>query len=111
MASSLISVPIHWSSPLTYGTFSMTFMPMAEPSSCGSGFFVVRTSTIQSALRPSSVRKPKYGTQPAMEPMSSIMPELRLQRAPSTLLAYTTADDSAHESTSPCLGLLPTSSR
>ena len=85
----------------------MTFMPMAEPSSWASGFFSQRTSTIQSALRPSSVSRPNSGTKPAMEPISSNMPELRLQRAPSTEFAYTTAEDSAHESTSPLPGLLP----
>ena len=41
---------------------------------------------------------------------SSIIPELRLQRAPRTEFAYTTAEDSAQESTSPFAGLLPTSS-
>jgi len=34
---------------------------------------------------------------------------LRLLRAPSTLLAYTTADDSAQERMSPFFGVLPTS--
>ena len=85
-------------------------MPMAEPRSCASGFFSHFTSMIQVALRPSSVSRPNSGTKPATEPMSSIIPELRLQRAPRTEFAYTTAEDSAHESTSPFAGLLPTSS-
>ena len=38
-----------------------------------------------------------------------MMPLLRLQRAPSTLLAYTTAEDSDQLSTSPICGTLPTS--
>ena len=69
------------------GTSSMTFIPMAEPRSCASGFFCVLTSMIQSALRPSSVSRPKLGTKPAMEPIMSMIPELRLQRAPRTELA------------------------
>ena len=88
----------------------MTFMPMALPSSCGSGQAVQRTSTTQVALRPASVSRPNSGTKPAMLPISSRIPELRLHRAPSTELAYTTAEDSAQVSTSPFLGTLPTSS-
>ena len=87
----------------------MTFMPMAEPSSCASGFLDVSILMTHVARRPSSVSRPKYGTKPTMEPMMSMMPELRLQRAPSTEFAYTTAEDSDHESTSPFSGLLPTS--
>ena len=62
-------------------------MPMAEPSSWASGFSVVWTFTTQEALRPSSVSRPKDGTKPAMEPIRSMMPELRLHRAPSTEFA------------------------
>gem|GEM_PF-4627479 len=87
MADSSSSVPRYLSRPLTYGTSSMTFMPTAEPRSCASGILVVLSSMTQSALRPSSVRNPKKGTKPAMDPNSSMMPELRLQRAPRTLLA------------------------
>lgn len=46
-----------------------------------------------------------------MEPISSMMPEFRLHRAPRTLLAYTTAEDSAQERTSPRWGTLPASGR
>ena len=89
----------------------MTFMPMAEPKSCGSGRLWHFTSMSQWALRPSSVSRPNSGTKPAMLPISSSMPLLRLQRAPSTLLAYTTAEDSAQLRISPFLGWLPTCSR
>ena len=64
----------------------------------------------QVAFLPSSVKRPNSGTNPAMEPMISMIPELRLHRAPSTEFAYTTAEDSAQDSTSPRWGVLPTSS-
>ena len=89
----------------------MTFMPMAEPKSCASGLFLHLTSTTHVAFLPSSVRSPNSGTKPATEPISSMIPELRLQRAPSTEFAYTTAEDSAQLRTSPFWGLLPTWSR
>ena len=65
-------------------------------------------STTHVAFLPSSVKRPNSGTKPVIEPKSSNMPELRLQRAPKTEFAYTTAEDSAHESTSPRFGILPT---
>ena len=83
---------------------------MAEPKSCASGLRSQRTSTTQSARLPSSVSSPNRGTNPHTDPIKSMMPELRLHRAPSTEFAYTTADDSDQLSTSPIAGTLPTSS-
>ena len=84
-------------------------MPIALPSTCGSGRCSHATSTTQVALLPSSVRSPNSGTKPAMEPNISMMPELRLQRAPNTELAKTTALLSAQLKTSPRPGRFPTS--
>jgi hypothetical protein len=46
-----------------------------------------------------------------MEPNKSMTPELRLQWAPRTEFAYTTALLSAQERTSPFFGVLPTSGK
>ena len=56
-----------------------------------------------------SVSRPNSGTKPAIEPNISMMPELRLQRAPNTELAKTTALLSAQLRMSPHWGRLPTS--
>jgi hypothetical protein len=72
--------------PAMKGTSSITFMPIAPPSTDQAGSALVCTSISHFALRPSSVIRPKWGALPRMLHSISMPPELRFERDPSTEL-------------------------